>query len=288
MDGFIIVDKPCGVTSRKVVDIVASALKQKKVGHAGTLDPLATGVMVVCVGYATKLVDFIHDLPKAYSAAFLLGRSSPSDDLETDVCMEEHPVCPGIEQLSEARAGFCGEILQKPCDYSAVHVNGQRAYRIARKGRDIMIQPKRVRIDELNIVHYEWPRLLCDVVCSSGTFIRAIGRDLAASVGTSAVMESLTRTAIGPFSQESAVQLKDVNEETVRRRLRPAGEALPHMERFTLQDGMLDQAIRGALMNITSETECIAAVDENGVLVGVLSRLQTGAYRLKPNFRGAG
>ena len=288
MDGFIVVDKPSGITSRNVVDVVASALKHKKVGHAGTLDPLAAGVMVVCVGCTTKLVDFIHDLPKAYSATFLFGRSSPSDDLETDVSIEEHPICPSIEQLSRAMAGFHGEILQKPCAYSAVHINGQRAYRMARKGRSITMKSKRVRIDELNIIHYVWPRLLCDVICSSGTFIRAIGRDLAASVGTSAVMESLTRTAIGPFSQKSAVQLEDVNEETVRGLLRPAGEALPHMDTIILRGEILDQAVRGGHMTLPSKTKSIAAIDEDGVLVGVLSRLKSGRFRLKPNFRGVG
>jgi tRNA pseudouridine55 synthase len=287
--GVIPVDKPPGCSSRQVVDAVARALAMKTVGHAGTLDPLARGVVVVCVGHATKLVDFLHELPKQYSARFLLGRSSPSDDLETPVVEEVDPVRPDAATLEAAAAGLRGEILQRPCDYSAVHVDGKRAYRLARKGREMSLPEKRVRIDRLEITAYDWPRLAVDVVCSSGTFIRAIGRDLAATVGTTAVMESLVRTAVGGFAIAEAVPLAAIDRGTAADELLPAGHAVTHLERLTLDGDLLACAGRGGLLPLPLDAPpTVAAFDVDGQLVGILRRHESGGYRLRPNFLGQG
>jgi tRNA pseudouridine55 synthase len=288
VNGLIPVDKPTGVTSRGVVDAVARALRMKAVGHAGTLDPLASGMMVVCVGHATKLVDYVHELPKCYSSAFLLGRSSPSDDFETPIEVEASPVVPTLGEVERALTGFRGEILQRPCDYSAVHVDGKRAYRLARKGREIVLEPKRVRIDRLEITAYEWPRLALDVVCSSGTFIRAIGRDLAEALGTKAVMESLVRTAVGPFTLTRAVPLAAITPETVRAALLPCAAAVAHLGSVTLAEDQLALAIRGGLIDLGSPAPALAAIDEAGELVGILKRHESGSHRLRPNFHGLG
>jgi tRNA pseudouridine55 synthase len=287
--GVIPVDKPPGTSSRRVVDAVARALAMKTVGHAGTLDPLARGVVVVCVGHATKLVDFLHELPKHYSATFLLGRSSPSDDLETPVVLEQDPVRPDRAAVESAAAGFRGEILQRPCDYSAVHVDGKRAYRLARKGREIALPEKRVRIDRLEITEYDWPRLAVDVVCSSGTFIRAIGRDLAAALGTAAVMESLVRTAVGGFGIADAVPLATIDRGRMAFELLPAGAAVSHLERMTLDDDVLDRAVRGGLIQLPpTAAATVAAFAGDGSLVGILRRHDSGGHRLRPNFLGEG
>ena len=287
--GVIPVDKPIGATSRRVVDAVARALGMKTVGHAGTLDPLADGVVVVCVGHATKLVDYLHDLPKYYTASFLLGRSSPSDDFETPIEVEAEPRVPTREEIEAALPSFRGEILQRPCDYSAVHVDGKRAYRLARKGRPLELAAKRVRIDILAVRAYEWPRLGVDIVCSSGTFVRAIGRDLAMALGTAAVMESLTRTAVGPFERARSLAMAAVTLESVRAAMLPAVAAVPLVPRFTLGDDLLAKAVRGGLVAVGDEpAEALAAVDEAGDLVGILKRHESGLYRLRPNFRGEG
>jgi tRNA pseudouridine55 synthase len=289
VSGVIAIDKPAGVSSRRVVDAVAKALGMKTVGHAGTLDPLAAGVVVVCVGHATKLVDFVHDLPKHYSGSFLLGRSSPSDDLETDVVEEPAPVRPSRESLDAALPAFRGPILQRPCDYSAVHVDGKRAYRLARKGRPVELAAKEVRIELLEVTAYDWPRLGLDIVCSSGTFVRAIGRDLAAALGTRAVMESLVRTAVGPFTQAAALPLAAVTADTVRQALLPAAAAVPHLPRHVLDAAGLAHAVSGGLVDLTADAaETIAAIDAAGDLVGILRRHESGRWRLRPNFRGAG
>ena len=287
--GVIPVDKPIGATSRRVVDAVARALGMKTVGHAGTLDPLADGVVVVCAGHATKLVDYLHDLPKHYTASFLLGRSSPSDDFETPIEVEAEPRVPTREEIEAALPSFRGEILQRPCDYSAVHVDGKRAYRLARKGRPLELAAKRVRIDVLDVTAYEWPRLGVDIVCSSGTFVRAIGRDLAMALGTTAVMESLTRTAVGPFERARSLAMAAVTLESVRAAMLPAVAAVPLVPRFTLGDNLLAKAVRGGLVAVGDEpAEALAAVDEAGDLVGILKRHESGLYRLRPNFRGEG
>lgn len=287
--GVIPVDKPAGVSSRRVVDTVAQALGTKAVGHAGTLDPLACGVVVVCVGHATKLVDFVHGLTKHYAASFLLGCSSPSDDLETPVERETDPVRPERDGIERALAAFRGDILQRPCDFSAVHVGGKRAYRLARKGRPVELAAKPVRIERLELTGYEWPRLGLMIECSSGTFVRAIGRDLAAAVGTKAVMESLVRTAVGPFTIDGATPLDTVTPETVRGALLPPGAAVAHLPRVRLVGDELDRATRGGLIECPlAPAPAVAAYDEAGELVGILQPHATGRHRLRPNFRGVG
>ena len=287
--GVIPVDKPIGVSSRHVVDVVARALGTKAVGHAGTLDPLASGVVIVCVGHATKLVDYVHDLPKHYVAAFLLGRSSPSDDFETPIEEEANPVRPTLAEIEAAAAAFRGDILQRPCDYSAVHVEGKRAYRLARKGRPLVLESKPVRIERLAITGYEWPRLAVEIECSSGTFVRALGRDLAESLGTKAVMESLVRTAVGPFALPASTPLDAITPDGVRSSLLPAAAAVAHLPSMVLGDDVLADAVRGGLLECAASTAAaVAALDATGQLVGILKRLDSGSYRLRPNFFGAG
>ena len=287
--GVIPVDKPVGVSSRHVVDVVARALGMKSVGHAGTLDPLASGVVVVCVGHATKLVDYLHDLTKHYVATFLLGRASPSDDLETPVEEEVDPVRPSAAEIEAAATAFRGDILQRPCDYSAVHVDGKRAYRLARKGRPVVLESKPVRIERLEITGYEWPRLAVEIECSSGTFVRALGRDLAESLGTKAVMESLVRTAVGPFSCVASISLDAITPETARAAILPAGAAVAHLSSMVLADDALANAVRGGLLHFPENSApAVAALDATGQLIGMLKRLESGSYRLRPNFLGEG
>ena len=291
LTGVIPIKKPVGVTSRKVVDAVARAVGMSTVGHAGTLDPLAAGVMVVCVGHATKLVDYIHQQPKRYEARFRLGCRSASDDLETPVEDDVDPPRPERNVIEATLPSFHGQILQRPCDYSAVHVDGKRAYRLARKGQDFLLAEKPVRIDRLEILEYAWPQIAMAIDCSSGTFIRAIGSDLAAALSTSAVMESLVRTAVGPFALEACLDLGQVSPEAVAAAMLPPLAAVPHLPRYLLNGAELDATVRGGLLAVSKSAACpddLAAVDEACELVGILRRHDSGAFRLRPNFRGLG
>jgi tRNA pseudouridine55 synthase len=303
LDGLIVVDKPAGMTSRRLVDVVGRALGTKSVGHAGTLDPLARGVMLLCVGAVTRLVELLHELPKRYEATFLLGRSSASDDMETPVEEEAQPMQPSRAAVEAALPAFRGDILQRPCDYSAAHVAGKRAYALARAGKAVALAPKPVHIDRLVVTDYDWPRLDLDIVCSSGTFIRALGRDLAIALGTRAVMSALRRTAVGPFTLADAVPLERIEAGMVRESLRLPVDAVPQLERVVLDGVVLDQAIRGAFVSPAdlasrglpraadvgaSPAENVAALDPAGDLVGILRLHPSGSYRLRPNFRGLG
>ena len=288
-DGVVAVDKPAGVTSRRVVDVVARCLGTRAAGHAGTLDPLAEGVVLVCLGAATRLVDFLHELPKHYTATFLLGRSSPSDDLETEVVVAEPLQRPDRETIEAALPAFRGAVLQRPCDYSAVHVDGKRAYRLARQGRPVPLAPKPVRIERLEITGYDWPRLGLDIVCSSGTFVRAIGRDLAESLGTRGVMESLVRVAVGPFERAAALPLAAVSPESIAAAVVSPAAAVGHLPRLVLEGDALARAARGMMLALEADAaETIAAVDAAGSLVGILRRHPSGGHRLRPNFLGVG
>lgn len=284
--GVIPVDKPKGVSSRRVVDAVAKALRMKAVGHAGTLDPLAEGVVVVLVGHATRLVEFVQELPKRYVGGFLLGRSSPSDDVETPIEMEIEPIVPTAADLARAVEAFTGDLLQRPCDYSAVHVGGKRAYELARKGRAVEIPPKPIRIDRLTMVEYDWPRLVLDVTCSSGTFIRGLGRDLAIHLGTRGLMESLSRESVGPFCRNSSLPLERAAD--AERALLPAAEAIPHLPRVILDEARLGRLARGMIEQV-AEAEgrtAVAAIAPDGSLVGILRPHESGGHRLRPNFLG--
>ncbi len=288
-DGVVAVDKPAGVTSRRVVDVVARCLGTRAAGHAGTLDPLAEGVVLVCLGTATRLVDFLHELPKHYTAQFLLGRSSPSDDLETEVVVAEPLQRPDRETIAAALPAFRGDVLQRPCDYSAVHVDGKRAYRLARQGRPVPLAPKPVRIERLEITGYDWPRLGLDIVCSSGTFVRAIGRDLAEALGTRGVMESLVRVAVGPFERAAALPLAAVSPETIGAAVVSPAAAVGHLPRLVLEGDALARAARGMMLALEADAaETIAAVDASGSLVGILRRHPSGGHRLRPNYLGVG
>ena len=288
-DGVVAVDMPAGVTSRRVVDVVARCLGTRAAGHAGTLDPLAEGVVLVCLGTATRLVDFLHELPKHYTAQFLLGRSSPSDDLETEVVVAEPLQRPDRETIAAALGAFRGDVLQRPCDYSAVHVDGKRAYRLARQGRPVPLAPKPVRIERLEITGYDWPRLGLDIVCSSGTFVRAIGRDLAEALGTRGVMESLVRVAVGPFERAAALPLAAVSPETIGAAVVSPAAAVGHLPRLVLEGDALARAARGMMLALEADAaETIAAVDASGSLVGILRRHPSGGHRLRPNYLGVG
>jgi tRNA pseudouridine55 synthase len=292
--GLLIINKPAGVTSRDVVNRVARVLGTKQVGHAGTLDPLATGVVVICIGKATKLIDFIHQHKKEYAASFLLGRSSPSDDFETELTIEPDPHVPTDSELELAVATQRGHVSQRPCNFSAKLIGGQRAYQLARKGRVVELPPKQVEIARLVIGAYCWPRFELEVTCSTGTFVRAIGRDVAAAANTTAVMEQLTRTAVGPFRLESAIPLpdRDVTVEHSRQRLQDAVisplAAVSHLPSAVLEETERELAIRGGHLHLPqhANSATIAAVDANQEMLGVLRRLDGGAYRLRPNFLG--
>jgi tRNA pseudouridine55 synthase len=208
LNGVLAIDKPYGMMSARVVGIVRKRTGGAKVGHAGTLDPLATGVLVLCLGKATKQIDSLMATEKEYLAEVDLSVLSPSDDLETEPAPVEVVRIPTLEELRAACARFVGEIDQRPPTYSAVHVDGQRAYDLARAGKiDERPAAKRVRVDSIEIVKYEWPLVTLDVQTGKGVYIRSLARDLGEALGCGGMLRNLRRTRVGEFRVEHAMTL---------------------------------------------------------------------------------
>jgi len=210
----LLFDKPLEWTSFNLVSKVRSLLyhrlgyKKIKVGHAGTLDPLATGLLVVCVGKATKQVNLIQDQEKEYIATFKLGSTTPSYDLETEVD-KEFPINHITEDLVvETLNGFVGPQMQIPPLFSAKFVNGGRAYKLARRGVDMELDPSPIVISEMELLSFELPFISVKVGCSKGTYIRALARDIGIRMNTGAHLVELKRTAIGDLKLENAMTLE--------------------------------------------------------------------------------
>ncbi|MGD9721297.1 MAG: tRNA pseudouridine(55) synthase TruB [Pirellulales bacterium] len=281
MFGLLNLNKPAGVTSRRVVDQVQRLVKPAKVGHAGTLDPLASGVLVIGVGQATRLVEYVQQMPKRYRARFLLGCTSDTEDVEGEVLHLADPPQPTVAQLQQAAAGLIGQIAQRPPAYSALKVAGRRAYKLARAGREVELAPRPVRIDRLVILAYEYPELDVEIVCGSGTYVRSLGRDLAERLGTGAVMAALERTAIGHFTIESAVDPAALTRENLPQFLLPADAAVRDlMPMVTVTDDEVRRLANGQTIACADQpAESCAAVDASGRLVAILVRRDDGTFR---------
>ena len=210
------VDKPLKWTSFDVVKRIRGILsrrtgkKKLKVGHAGTLDPLATGVMTIVTGKSTKLIEELQAHTKEYVATIRLGATTPSYDLDTEVDAEypwEHITREGVE---ETLTKFIGRIQQTPPAYSACKIDGKRAYKMARKGKEVNIKPKELVIDEIELLSFEMPTIVIRVVCSKGTYIRALARDIGEALGSGGHLTALRRTRVGSVSVENCHSVDDL------------------------------------------------------------------------------
>jgi tRNA pseudouridine55 synthase len=216
IEGVLIIDKALGMSSMHVCSIVRGKLKaggapkRVKVGHGGTLDPLASGVLVVLVGKATKRCDQVMAGVKQYETTVDLSRVSSTDDLEGETTPIRAASIPTLEQLRRACDAWTGTVMQTPPPYSAIKVNGQRAYAMARRGEEVKLEARPVRIDSIEILAYEYPTLTLSVTCGKGTYIRSLGRDLGAEVGVGGVLTGLRRTRVGAFRIEDAVTLESL------------------------------------------------------------------------------
>ena len=210
-------DKPLGWTSFDVVKRIRGKLhhrlgiKKLKVGHAGTLDPLATGVLIVCTGKMTKQIDELQAHVKEYVAEITLGATTPSFDLETPIDATyptEHITREQVEQVLQQQ--FVGSIKQVPPSYSACKVDGHRAYKMARKGKEVELKAKELVIDEIELLNYSMPRIEIRVVCSKGTYIRALARDIGQALGSGAHLTALRRTRVGGVRVDDCLQVPDM------------------------------------------------------------------------------
>ena len=215
IDGILNIDKPAQMTSHDVVDRVRKKFKMRRVGHAGTLDPLATGVLVVLLGKATKLSNQLTDLDKGYKAKLLLGVRTDTLDIDGKT-VKESPVDITQEQFEQALEKYRGTINQMVPMYSAVKVNGRKLYEYARQGMDVERPIRRVSISKLELINFESPYAEIMVHCSKGTYIRQLAEDIGNDLGCGACIAALRRTHSGEFDIAQAITLEDINENSVR------------------------------------------------------------------------
>jgi tRNA pseudouridine55 synthase len=255
LDGILVVDKPIGMTSHDVVALVRRLAATRRVGHGGTLDPFASGVLPVFLGRATRVVEFHLGDRKAYRATVCFGASSTTDDLEGELTPAHGPA-PTRAAVEEALPGLTGTILQRPPDYSAIKVAGRRAYAMARAGETPRLEPREVTIHALSIVSWDdddgdRPIAVLDVACSAGTYIRALARDLGERLNSAAYLGALRRTSAGPFGEGDALELATVREaasagpDGLVPLLRPIDDGLDRFPVVALTAAEVDAVARG-------------------------------------------
>ncbi len=206
----LLVDKDLDWTSFDVVKKIKNIIKCKKVGHAGTLDPLATGLLIICTGKNTKKINDIQNQDKVYTGEFILGKSTPSHDLETEFNSQKDIKNITNDRIEEVSKRFVGEQLQRPPKFSAVKVNGKRAYEYARDNEEVKIKEKNINIYEFKITEYNLPNISFKISCTKGTYIRSIARDFGEMLGCGAVLSKLRRTEIGNYNVEDAFKVNDL------------------------------------------------------------------------------
>jgi tRNA pseudouridine55 synthase len=282
INGFIIIDKPAGLTSHDIVNRVRRIFGTRKVGHTGTLDPFATGVLPVAVNEGTKAIPFLDEGLKCYEAVMRLGVVTDTLDL-TGKVLREADISAIDKELFEAVLNrFTGRISQTPPMFSAIKMNGQPLYKLARQGQEVERQPREIEIRSLELISFEPPLAGIRVVCSRGTYIRSLADDIGSELACGAVLQELRRTASGSFEISSAVTLENLEEAgqlaILDRWCISPYAALSHMPDIPLSDAGLEKAMHGIspAWNDTAlpvpmicQTPLLVRLSHNGVLVAV-------------------
>lgn len=269
-DGVLLVDKPAGTTSHDIVAVARRALGIRRIGHAGTLDPFATGLLVLLTGRATRLIPYMDGEPKVYDATVAFGTETSTDDL-TGEAVRDAPL-PSPEQVESALETLTGNIEQLPPDFSAKQVGGVRAYRAARRGKPLALSPVPVVVHRWEVVERTAGSLRAVVTCSGGTYVRALARDLGRNSGSAAHLESLRRLASGPFRVENAASLDDLTSDDPSTSLQPMTSAIPSMPVQQLEDADLQRILHGIAISPALEANRVALVDSVGELIAVAER----------------
>ena len=272
LGGVLVIDKPAGWTSHDVVAKARGLTAIRQIGHSGTLDPMATGVLVLCLGKATRLLEYLTGLPKTYEAGITLGAATDTYDA-TGTVTDQHPL-PELtaEALEQSMDAFRGEIMQTPPAYSAIKRNGEAQYKRARRGEEVVLDPRPVTVYELTQTKFDGGVLQLRITCSAGTYVRSIAHDLGVVLGCGAHLSSLRRLAVGPFGIDHAVTLQQLAEEDWQRWLLPPSAAVTHLARVDLAEGDASRLIHGlsiaARQPVAQGLAC--AFDPAGQLVAVV------------------
>jgi tRNA pseudouridine55 synthase len=268
IDGLLLVDKPAGVTSHDVVDVARRSLRTRRIGHAGTLDPFATGLLVLLVGHATRLLPYLSGEPKVYQATIAFGAETDTDDVTGSVTRTAE--LPNISRMREAMHSLTGEIDQTPPAYSAKQVEGRRAYAAARRGESLSLAPVRVVVHAWDVRELSSERLDAEITCGGGTYIRALARDLGRLSGSAAHLSALRRTRSGPFDVAAAVTVETMRAGAATPM--PALAGVPHLSTVPLSAAEVVHVRQGRMIPAAGGEDMAALVDPAGALVALAER----------------
>ena len=273
MDGVLLINKPIDYTSRDIVNVLSKKFSERKAGHTGTLDPFASGLMVLTFGKATKISSFLEATDKTYVAELTLGVSTDTLDLTGNIIETKDVIMPGIQELEKIFNSFLGEIEQIPPMYSAIKINGEELYKKARRGEVVERKARKIKIHSIRILSIVKNKILFEVSCSKGTYIRTLGKDIADKIGCGGHLSLLTRTSVGNFDLRMAKNLDNVCENDVI----SITKALEFLPTFTLNSALEKKARNGVklflenqkserlfLKNINNEPIAIYELKEDG------------------------
>ena len=277
MDGFLFVDKPSGPTSFDVVRQVRRALGGEKTGHAGTLDPLASGLLVCALGSATRLLPYLPSEPKRYAFGMRFGIETDTLDSE-GAMVAQGGHTPGREELQATLGRFTGVVRQTPPKFSAVKVNGERAYDLARKHLEFEIAEREVTVFSLVLVSYDGANAgaALEVVCSGGTYVRSLVQDIAHALGTLAYASFIRRLAIGPFTVDNAITMDSAKD--LREHIMPVKQALSSLPSVMVNLSQCETLEKGRSVKLDTTEQTVIAYTENGDVAAVLKKNDEGMY----------
>jgi tRNA pseudouridine55 synthase len=282
LDGVLPLDKPAGPSSHDMVAAARRALHTRRIGHTGTLDPFASGLLLLCIGNATRAAEYLSRLDKRYLARIRLGAATDTDDRTGTIIAEHDAFDVDLAAVEHALGPLRGNVMQRPPAYSAKKRGGERAYTAARAGRALELDPVRVHIHEITILAFQPPLLDLEIVCGSGTYIRAIARDLGETLGVGGHLAALRRTAVGTHAVESACSVDDLADpERVRHALVPTVRALSHLPRIDLTAEQREHVRHGRVLHLPDAPQAtiIVLTDAEERLVAIA---ESGAGLVRP------
>jgi tRNA pseudouridine55 synthase len=278
ISGILVVDKPVGLTSHDVVEIIRRGTNIRRAGHTGTLDPRASGVLVVLVGPAVRLSEFVSASDKRYQAILRLGSTTDTFDAEGRFTQQPSaPVNVTEEQFEEVLKRFIGEIEQVPPPYSAVKVHGRKAYEMAREGEEVSLEPRKIQVHHLEVLEWALPEVVIDVHCSSGTYVRSLANDVGATLGCGAYLVGLRRTKSGRFSLREAIPLRKLQEAFTAgnwaQYLIPAAEALAEWPGVELNADEVEEVKHGHRVKAAADAQpgLVRGVSMAGELIAIMN-----------------
>jgi tRNA pseudouridine55 synthase len=281
ISGVLVVDKPVGMTSHDVVQVIRNGTNLRRAGHTGTLDPRASGVLVILVGPAVRLSEYVSASDKRYQAIIRLGARTDTFDADGKVTQGNSPVNVTEQQFEEVLKTFIGEIEQTPPPYSAVKVQGRKAYEMARKGEEVELEPRKITVHHLEVLEWAPPEVVIDVHCSSGTYVRSLANDLGEKLGCGAYLVGLRRTKSGRFSLRDAVPLRKLQEAfhagNWYQYLIPAAEALADWPAIELSPDDVEGVRHGHRVKAEEDTPLgnrVRGVSTQGELVALMEAVE--------------